>query len=165
MREHTAWEDGVCTVALLWYIPLWNCEIESELISIQVLVHLGVNMKDYRTHWQTCTGRQLNNKLPHQREKSVLFHVCHYVLYVLINPSIFNLKSKLHQLLGKHRWADHCNPGSQGLCRTYIWFYSKNRQLEIKPQLAKLRGMARLFTVWLKKSHFGMTIIWRETWN
>lgn len=119
---------NACTVwgPLLRDRPVFThqCVVEPALISLQVLVLLGhvqsarvsVNTWDYERYWHTCTDWRLDSKLPGLRGKSALLCFC-VITYVLINPSISFVKSKLHQLLGTCTWevqAPNCtNPGSK----------------------------------------------------
>lgn len=86
-----------------------HCEVEPALISLQVLVLLGLvqsvsgckymGLQEALAHLHGLTiGQQ--TALPKKKKNALLYF--RVITYVLINPSISFLKSKLHQLLGTH---------------------------------------------------------------
>lgn len=90
------------------WLSLYQCEVEPALISLQVLVLLGLiqrasgckytGLQEALAHLHELTIGQQTASL--ERNSAPLYFCV--ITYVLINPSISFLKSKLHQLLGTH---------------------------------------------------------------
>lgn len=91
----------VATVQMSLAHCFTRVELNSSLISLQVLVLLsfvvGVNTRDYEGFWPTVAAWRLDGGAlwPRERKKSAPLYF-RVIIYVLTNPSISPVKSKLY---------------------------------------------------------------------